>query len=186
MDGDLTTTTTATTASNEVVYPCALMWASFQTENQEAIADDRSKNAMLTRLVKSQQIVINEQKRTCQDLQARQKETEASTQTEKEQILGDLNTARVELEKAGIRELSYCCLLYNIRVCKQDKTITEDQRKDVVMRQMLKWLAQRQSFVRYLRENSIFTDVADDAERVLFITELELTTMVADFIIPSK
>ena len=53
-----------------------------------------------------------------------------------------------------------------------------EQKQIITLTNILKWLAQRQSVVQYLRQKQVLTDHADQIESILHVEQKQLSTLI--------
>jgi hypothetical protein len=85
---------------------------------------------------------------------------------------------QLKLNEVQQDELEYIVLVQSILCHKTYKTKTMEQKQSITLKNVLKWLAQRQSVVQYLRQKKILTDRADQIESILHVEQKQLTTMI--------
>lgn len=185
-----------TTTTNQ--YPWSQMWEKCENK-QDLLASpetpDKNRVMELDEIILSQQNVMEEQTRTIQELNQKiTNMTKVSQETfdklqqmvtnEKQQLLL-MNEKFTEMlakqQENTFKEIEYAVLVQSILTYKSQKYVNPEKQQQQTLKNVLKWLAQRESVIGYLRGKNLFLDMADDFESLLHVEKKDLIAIIKKY-----
>ena len=166
------------------MYPWSALWTKLQN-TEDLLQDNSCSTKSLQTLLNDQKTVIEEQKNVINDLKKKQEQMSSvsvTTFNKMQDMIVLLKQTNQELEiklnEVQQDELKYIVLVQSILCHKTYKTKTMEQKQIITLTNILKWLAQRQSVVQYLRQKQVLTDHADQIESILHVEQKQLSTLI--------
>jgi hypothetical protein len=175
---------TITIDATKESYPWSALWTNLHN-TEDLLQDHSDSTKSLQPLLNEQKIVIEDQKSIIHDLKKKQEQMSSVTLTTfnkmQEMILSSKHTIQelqLKLNEAQQDELEYIVLVQSILCHKTYKLKTIDQKQSITLKNVIKWLAQRQSVLQYLRQKQVLPDRADQIESILHVEQKQLSTLI--------
>ena len=168
-------------------YPWSNLWLKMNCD--EDLLQETNNHA---KLINDQKVLIEDQTCVIDELKKKQEQmacVSRSTFTKMEELiinlkhtnqnLQELLNKSLEKEKeSALQELEYIVIVQSVLCHKSYKSKSPEQKQKITLQNVLKWLAQRQSVIQYLRQKQILTERTDQFESLLHVEKKQLMALI--------